>query len=227
MSRLIVVDGADGAGKGTQVALLCSRCDARGLKATVFDFPRYGQRTGKLIGDVLAGRHGDFLATSPYLASIPYMLDRAAARDEMRTALADADIVICNRYISSNLAYGAAKIADADERQRYIEFVEAVEHEEIRMPVPTLVLYLSVPVEVSFRLVEQKAARTYIAEGAKDQHEADMSYQARVAACYRELASARKDAWQVVECAPEGALLPPEAIHEKVWELVRLQCDFS
>jgi len=217
MGKMIVVEGADGAGKGTQVKLLYDRLVVKGAKVEIFDFPRYHKSTGKLVGEVLAGKHGDFLQTSPYLAAIPYMLDRAAARDELNAALAESDVVLCNRYIPSNLAYGSAKLPEPHERIAYTRFVEDIEYGELRMPKPDMVVYLAVSVDVARALIMKKAAREYLDGQAQDQHEADIAYQAKVAACYREIAS-QNERWRIIECVCDGILLAPDDVHALVWQ---------
>ena len=76
---LIVFEGIDGAGKATHVALLEKRLRKAGYTVTVFDFPRYKTSVGKFIRESLDGKHGDFLSVSPYIAAIPYALDRGGA----------------------------------------------------------------------------------------------------------------------------------------------------
>ena len=61
---LIDIEGADGSGKTEQAKRLFERLKKEGHAASYFDFPQYeGTRIGKLIGELLAGKHGDFMST--------------------------------------------------------------------------------------------------------------------------------------------------------------------
>lgn len=220
MYPLIVLEGGDGSGKATQATLLQERCRDTGAAVSVFDFPRYEQSyAGKLVGECLAGKHANFRHLSPHLASLPFTLDRAGARDEIAQARSQG-VVMCNRYTSSNIAYQAAKLLPAD-RDAFIAFLEALEYEELGIPRPDLVVYLDVPTHIASELISQKHARGYLAETGetKDQHERDTAYQDAVAEVYRELAGQRAD-WQVVTCTDtSGELRSRDAIHADVWKI--------
>ena len=218
---LIVLEGGDGSGKATQAALLRARLEEQHGEVTLFDFPRYEESlSGKLVGECLAGKHADFRTLSPYLASLPYVLDRIGVREQIAEQLTK-NIVMCNRYTPSNVAYQAAKLLPAD-RERFVTFIEALEYDEFKIPRPTLVLYLHVPTAIATRLIERKAERGYLSgtDQKKDQHERDTSYQEEVVRVYLDLAKERPD-WDVVNCIDEGGeLLSRESIHEQIWNIV-------
>ncbi|MCL5016289.1 MAG: thymidylate kinase [Patescibacteria group bacterium] len=205
---LIVVEGADGAGKATQVKLLKEEFVALGFCVSVFSFPRYDHLYGSLIRRGLNGEFGDFLGLNPYVASALWAADRAGARDELLDGLKKG-IVICDRYIQSNLAYQGAKL-EGKARAEFIRFTEEAEYGELGLPKPNLVVYLAVPVSVSSRLSG--------ARGKQDQHEANIRYQEEVSNVYRELAKERLD-WKIVECVREGRLRDPDDIHQEVVKL--------
>ena len=57
--KLIVFEGTDGSGKGTQLSLLVEMLKSRGIPYETLDFPRYGQSLfGDLAGRMLAGDFG-------------------------------------------------------------------------------------------------------------------------------------------------------------------------
>ena len=217
--KLVVIEGADGSGKGTQARLL-TKVIQEYTNATFFEFPRYKKSAfGKLIGRCLAGDFGDFVELSPYLSSLPYILDRARAKYLLLESLKEGH-VICDRYTTSNIAYQAAKLPEK-ERVEFIDFIEKGEYEELGLPVPDLVIYLAVPVEISTELVTKKSLRAYLnGDTKKDQYEADAGYQAKVAEMYQWLAKNNEN-WQVINCVKNGKLLSREEIHLKIMKLVK------
>ena len=120
---LIVLEGGDGSGKATQSKLLLEYLKKSG-RVSYFDFPQYGENVfGTLTGKCLSGDFGDFLHMSPYLSSLPYILDRACAKDKIISALRRGHVV-CNRYTPSNIGFQSAKISDKKEAEEPAEVSE-------------------------------------------------------------------------------------------------------
>ncbi len=216
---LIDIEGADGSGKATQAKLLAERLHKDGREVKSFSFPRYYEtRSGKLIGELLSGKHGDFMTIPPYLSALPYAMDRAVARDELRAALDSGAIVICDRYTSSNMAHQSAKLPK-DEQSRLVEFIEGLEYEDLHVPRPDVVIYLSVPTDISSDLISKKDDRAYTGGEKRDQAERNIAHQDRTRTAYLKLAEEKK--WYVVECVENGALRTVEDIHEELFSIIK------
>lgn len=215
---LIVIEGTDGAGKATQSQLLLRAWEKK-REISFFDFPRYKQSNfGRLIRRSLSGEFGNFLELSPYLSSLPYMLDRARAKYLLLEALKEGD-VICDRYTTSNLAHQGAKLP-TKEQQEFIRFIEESEYKELGLPRPDLVIYLWIPSEVSQKLMKKRALGKTEKAIALDQHESKAEYQDNVVNVYRKLA--RSKGWCVIKCVDDnGKLLSRKDIHTKVVEAVQ------
>jgi dTMP kinase len=216
---LIDIEGADGSGKATQTKLMKERLEREGHAVSSFSFPRYYEsRPGKLIGELLSGKHGDFMTIPPYISALPYAMDRAAAKDALREALTKG-IVISDRYTSSNLAHQSAKLPK-DEQPALVEFIEGLEYEDLGIPRPAVVIYLSVPTDISSDLIAQKDERAYTGGEKRDQAERNIAHQDRTRSAYLRLAAEK--GWHVVECIKDGTLRPIEDIHEELYALVKL-----
>ncbi len=218
--KLIVIEGGDGSGKATQAKLLFEKMKKNKMKVEMLSFPRYeNSLSGKLIGELLAGKHGDFMSMSPYVSSLPYVLDRVSVASEMREKLKKGIHLICDRFTPSNLAHQMAKLPET-EQDEFADFLERLEHEELQIPRPDLVLYLSVPADISYALVLQKAKRGYLDEGkARDVAERNHEHQQKTRKIYEKLSSVR-DSWRMLDCAPAGMLKSREDIHKDVWDIV-------
>lgn len=211
--NLIVLDTIDGGGKATQTKLLLARLarEAPDREVVFLDFPRYETPVGKIIRRYLSGEFGTLAATPPRFASLAYSIDRHLAADVIRAALSRGALCVANRYKSSNHAYQAAKLP-LDEQDAYHAWLDDLEFNTLGVPEEDLLILLNIPVADASRLVRGR--------NVPDIHEADLDYQRAVLAEYLRLA-AMKPHWKVVECVQDSALLPPEAIHERVWAVVR------
>jgi dTMP kinase len=101
--KFIVLEGGDGAGKTTQVALLSAWLDAIGLPHVSTREPG-GTPVGEAIREVVLGRADLDMPAETELLLI--LAARAAfVRDVVRPALAAGKVVIADRFSLSTLAY--------------------------------------------------------------------------------------------------------------------------
>ena len=218
---LIVFEGVDGSGKATQARLLLERLRRAGFRVGYLDFPRYGIGLfADLVARYLKGEFGPAGAVNPYLASLLYAGDRWEARDLLKRWLDAGCVVVCNRYTSANKGHQAGKLPGRAAQRDFLAWLDHLEYGVYGLPRPDLTILLDVPVATARRLVGRKGARAYMGGKKRDMHEADLRHQRQAAATYRRLARTEKG-WTVVNCAPKGALLPPETIAEKVWETIQ------
>ncbi|HEV7788699.1 MAG TPA: dTMP kinase [Pseudonocardia sp.] len=201
MGRLVVVEGLDGAGKRTLVESLAGALSAGGARVARAAFPRYDADVyGSLVADALHGRLGD-LTDSVHGMAVLFGLDRRAAAGELRTALAESDVVLVDRYLASNAAYGAARLHQSGAGD-FVAWVRALELERFAIPAPDLQLLLRVPREVA----AERAARreTLDASRARDSYESDDALQRRCSRVYDELAAADwVSPWRVLDGSGE------------------------
>lgn len=218
--KLIVIDGGDGSGKKTQFDLLLERLQEEDYDVQTKDFPQYGKKSAGAVEEYLNGHYGSPAEVGPYRASILFAVDRYDASFEMRKWLNQGKIVLCNRYVTANMAHQGGKISDPEERAKYFEWLKELEFELFKIPKPDINIFLHVPPEIASELIEKKGHREYIGGEGKDMLEADMQHQRDTEKVYLELAE-RLPNTHLVECAPGGKLMTPEEIHEKVWEVVK------
>ncbi len=205
--QLIVFEGIDGAGKATQVKLLAQKLRKSGASVTVFSFPDYSRPVGMFIHDSLHNKFGEHRALSAYHSSFLYAVDRAMAREKIIAALKKG-VVICDRYTTSTLAFGAAD-KPAKQRDAFRRFFEKFEYEDFQLPRPTRVIYLSLSVTLTQKWLKGRAKKL-------DANERDLRLQKAVAAEYARLAK-RKE-WRTVVCK-EGDT--PQAIARRVEDALR------
>jgi len=216
----VAIEGIDGSGKGTQAGLLVEAAERNGLSASLFSFPLYDDNPFSVaIGDYLNGVFGTVDEVHAELAGLLYACDRFHARPLLEQAIAENDLVVCDRYVASNLAHQGAKLAGV-ERERLVRWLTEVEFGEFRLPSPDLVLLLDLPPSTAQSLVSRKSARSYTAMAA-DIHEGASQHLASARDVYLDLAGRDPTCWRVIHAGDEdGRLRAPEEIAAEVWAAV-------
>ncbi|MGH3771200.1 MAG: dTMP kinase, partial [Pseudonocardiaceae bacterium] len=131
------------------------------------------------------GRLGD-VVDSVHAMAVLFALDRRAAVDELRALRRRHDVVLLDRYVASNAAYGAARLHEGAGGP-FVEWVRELEVDRFGVPVPDVQLLLRVPMSVAAARA-QRRARADSAQ-ALDLYETDLGLQARCAAVYDGLAA--------------------------------------
>jgi dTMP kinase len=153
---------------------------------TSLAFPRYHQSiTADLAAEALHGAHGD-LAESVYAMAVLFALDRAGAREEIDHLGAAHDVVILDRYVSSNAAYSAARLHQ-DAGGEAVEWVRALEFDRLALPRADWQILLDVPTALAAERAERRAEQE--SDRARDSYERDDGLQRRTAAVYAGLAA--------------------------------------
>jgi len=219
--KLIVIDGTDGAGKSTQTALLVRRLRKDGYSVVAEDFPQYGKKSAGLVEEYLTGAYGAAKRLGPYIPSIFYAADRFAASDRIRKNLAAGKIVICNRYVTANLAHQGGKIVSARKRWEFAKWVTNLEYGLFGIPRPDLNLILHLPAKVAQELVDNKAARNYLKGQKRDIHEKDLRHLKAAEKVYLEIA--KRFGYPVIGCYGRGRILSRPEIAERVRSMIKKQ----
>lgn len=212
MGRLIVVEGLDGSGKATLSAGLGARWTEQGRSVARLAFPRYGLGVhADLVKDALYGRLGD-LSESVYGTALLFALDRRGAADDIRQALAEYDIVLLDRYISSNAAYGSARLGAPARPNDFADWVRDLEIVRFDVPVPDLQILLDVPVALAQQRALSRAGTD--ATRALDTFESDGGLQQRTGLMYAELARRNYlSPWRLLEPEADGSVvIPPDLL---------------
>ena len=219
-NMLIVVEGLDGSGKSTQVARLREYLNEKCGEVEYIHFPRYDAAPyGELIGKFLRGGFGEISEVHSQLVALLFAEDRHGAGPGMRKALAEGKVVLLDRYVYSNIAYQCAKLPHYDEREDLRQWIINTEFGLFDLPRPDINLFLDVPigfVEEKLTASRKGGDREYLSPGQRDIHEASIDFQKTVRSIYLRQAEIDKGFLRI-DCSDEnGAMLPPDAIFEKV-----------
>tara|TARA_R110002167_G_scaffold71688_2_gene202074 strand:- start:3061 stop:3762 length:702 start_codon:yes stop_codon:yes gene_type:complete len=218
VGHLIVIEGGDGLGKSTQVSILKNKLEAQGKAIKEYDFPKKsGTPIGRLIGKFLTGGFGD---VAPEFLSLAFAADRFSQRDNILEDLRKGSIVICDRYVLSNIAFQTSKLANTDSQNELEELLLWLEYGEFSLPKPDLEIVLTSSdryYREGLHLVRSEdPTRTYLS-GTADIHEGSLDLQRAVNKFFSELPEGLKRKKLQIEDA-QGARKSIAAISDAIWE---------
>jgi dTMP kinase len=200
MTRLIVLEGLDGAGTTTQSRRLAAHLTGRGQRAHLTREPSDGP-IGRLIREMLTGHHA--LAAGPISQSTFGLLFAADRLDhlqrEVEPQLAAGATVISDRWYHSSLAYQGTG-ADRD----WIATLNA------RARRPDLTIFLQVRPEV--------AAQRRVAAGRVQELFEDLRMQQEVEAGYHATIAELTALGERIEVL-DGEL-PPDSVFQQILQLI-------
>lgn len=193
----ITFEGPEGAGKSTQLAHLAQRLGAAGLPLTVTREPG-GTAFGTRVREVLLDPALDMHALPEFLL---YSASRAQlVQDVIRPALERGEVVVCDRYFDSSLAYQGAG------RGLPLGLLQQITQEVTGGLVPDLTLLLDLDPELGLQRAAQR--------GHPDRLErADLAFHQRIRQGFLDLAVREPERFVVLDATQSA-----EKLAELVWE---------
>ena len=174
---LIVFEGVDASGKQTQTEILYNTLKEKVPNVSKITFPDYDSPSSALVKMYLGGMFGsDPSDVSAYAASAFYAVDRYASfKTDWGKKLESGEIVIADRYVTSNMIHQAAKIDDKDEKLKFLDWVYDFEYIKLGLPQPDKVFFLDMPPEFSKKLIAERDNKI-TGRKQKDIHENNSDY---------------------------------------------------
>ena len=200
----ITLEGGDGSGKSTQLALLVQWLEASGQTVVVSREPG-GTELGIELRDIVLHRRGEM---APRAEALIYAADRAHnIATKVRPALERGDVVVQDRYLDSSVAYqGAGRVLGGDEVRNVSLWAT-----EGLLPDLTILLDL-----------DESTGRDRLADSRTqyDRLEAEQQdFHARVRAGYLALAAAEPERFLVLDAQQDVETIA-EAIRGRVRQLL-------
>ena len=218
---LYVLEGTDGAGKGTQHTLIAERLKQEGYNILEEDYPQYDKFSSILVRMYLNGRFGPPKRLGAYIPSTFYALDRWQGKKRMKEHIANGGIIISNRYKSANDVHQSSKIQDPKKLDKFLNWLEWFEFDFIGIPRPDKVFFLNLAYEIGQANVSKKDNRAYIKNGNADIHEKDKDHLRESHARAVGLVD-RFDYWEEIKCDDgKGHQFSREQIHEEIYKRIK------
>lgn len=218
--KIIVIEGVDSSGKATQSKILSDRLKNEGKAVISVEFPNYHSTSSSVVKMYLAGDFGtDPSDVSPYAASTFFAVDRfASVRGEWKEYFDDGNIVIADRYTTSNMVHQASKLEDTKEKSEFLDWLYDFEYNVLSLPKPDLVIFLDMPVENARQLMKERANKIDNSS-VKDIHERNEGYLQKSYdnACF----VAEKYGWKRIKCAIDGKVRSIDDIADEIYNAVK------
>lgn len=217
MGKLIVIEGLDGSGKGTQAQILFERLEKEGRKVKKISFPVYSSDSSALVRMYLAGQFGSRPGdVNAYAASSFYAVDRFASfKADWGKEYNDDYIIIADRYTTSNGVHQCSKLPE-EKWNSFMDWLYDFEYSKLGIPAPDEVIYLDMSPQVSQKLLSGRYSGD---ESKKDIHEKDREYldRSRQAARF----CAEHDGWKTVKCDNGETPYSVEEISVAVYDAIK------
>jgi dTMP kinase len=193
-ARFIALEGPDGAGKSLQAVRLADALGGVGRQVTLTREPG-GTPLGESIRALLLD--ADTADRSPEVDALLFNAARAQlVRDVIRPALGRGEVVVCDRFADSTLAYqGYGSGLSLDGLRQMERFATA----GLR---PDLVVLLDLPVRDALARRASGAPEGLTRFERSSAH--DAAFHERVRQGYLELAAAEPERWRIVDAARDA-----------------------
>ncbi len=218
--KLVVIEGVDSSGKQTQSELLMSNIEGMRLSVEKIVFPNYDSDTSSLVKMYLGGEFGENANdVNPYMASAFFAVDRVGSMFSVwKERLENTQIVIADRYVTSNMIHQASKIENTAERESFLDWVYDFEYEKLNLPKPDLVIFLDMPVKHAMELMKNRPNKIDSSD-VKDIHESDEAYLNK---SYNNAVSvAQKYNWHTISCVKDDKIRSIEDISEEIFKVFK------
>ncbi len=192
---MIAVEGADKAGKHTQVMKIVDYLRANGIAAETLDFPQYNAFFGRLVRDYLNGKFGAVRDLPAEYTMLPYALDRQQHQPLIKSWLDAGKWVVLDRYTYSN-SFSVAK-TPRDQWDSKIQYMQDLEFNQMGIIKPDHNIYLYLDPKISYNM-RNHGLKAY-QNGQPDIHEQDFQLLYDVSNVYRHIAASDPTNWTIVD----------------------------
>ena len=181
MSLFIVFEGLDGSGKSTQQQLLNDKLQSDKISSISFREPG-----STVIGEKIVKILQSDQKLSPLSELLLFYVSRSAIIEEkIKPALENYDVVICDRYFYSSVAYQGYG------REMNIDFINQINDEVVKNIIPDLIFYMDIN-------WEEKKKRKGININDRFEKE-DRVFHNKVRSGYKSMAKKDSDKWKIID----------------------------
>lgn len=227
IGKLIVIEGTDCSGKETQSKMLVEKLKKDGYKIGLMSFPVYESPTGKIIGactlgkpemcrKILKSEHSFFEEgggnIDEIVACYLYAADRRYNLPTLLSLLENNDIVIVDRYVTSNMAHRGGMRKNKEDRLKLYNMLETLEYDFSGLPRPDKIFLLYMPYDYTCIIKKDRVEELDEAERCEE-------YLKKGEQAYLELADIYN--FDVINCIYNNSIRTIEDINDELYSKVK------
>lgn len=203
--KFITFEGCDGCGKSTQLKMMSDYLTQNGVPH-IFTREPGGGKISEAIREILLS--GKNMEMTDECEALLYAAARVQhLNDRVEPALAKGELVICDRYVDSSLAYQAYA------RGLGVDFISKINAFALEKYLPDVTVFIDLSPEAAFR-------RKKGADENDRLEQAGMAFHNRVYAGYKKLAEENPDRFVCID----GNQTPEEIFNQIVAALKEKNC---
>jgi len=213
---LITIEGTDGSGKKTQTQKLYEYLRSQKRDVVIISFPNYDSLSSGPVRIYLGGVFGEKgNCLDAYQASSLFAVDRLCTMKQIYNKLETDTIIIFDRYSQSNMIHQAGKITDKIQLDAFLNWLDHFEFETLKLPRVDKVIFLDVPVDISYKISTAREQMKIGEAFTYDIHERDKQH---LTDAYRAAKHvAKRFDWKIIPCTTKkGELKTIDEIHELI-----------
>lgn len=209
---IINIEGTDGSGKATQTKLLYDYLTGLGYKVKSLSFPNYNNRGCEPVKMYLAGEFNGMDGLDAYQVNSLFAVDRLTTL--AKEDFSNYDFVLLDRYTPSSMIHQSALTKTEAELNAFLDWVDYFEFKQLKLPKPDIVVFLDVPVEISFKLAQNRAELKDKNSATQDIYESNFAH--LKTAYERAKFIAKKFNWACINCTEGGKIKSIDDIHNLI-----------
>jgi dTMP kinase len=203
--KFITFEGCDGCGKSTQLKMMSDYLTQNGVPHIFTREPGGGKISESIREILLSGKN---MEMTDECEALLYAAARVQhLNDRVEPALAKGELVICDRYVDSSLAYQAYA------RGLGVDFISKINAFALEKYLPDVTVFIDLSPEAAFR-------RKKGADENDRLEQAGMAFHNRVYAGYKKLAEENPDRFVCID----GNQTPEEIFNQIVAALKEKNC---
>ena len=131
-----------------------------------------------------------------YQSSVLFAVDRFCTMTQLNKTIDNDSVVVFDRYVSSNMLHQGGKIHNDAELEKFLKWLEEFEFEVMKIPRPDKIFFLSVPPEISMKLIAERKNLKSMTE--KDIQESDENHLKNAFETGTKIS--KMFGWEVIDC---------------------------
>lgn len=214
---IIEIEGTDGAGKATQTKLLYDLLTNLGYKVKSLSFPNYENAGCQPVKMYLAGEFNGIEKLTAIQVNSLFAVDRLTtiAKEDF----SNYDFVLLDRYTASSMIHQSALTKTEKELNEFLEYVDDFEFNKLKLPKPDVIIFLDVPVEISFQLAHSRTELKDKDSQKQDIYESNFDH--LKTAYMRAKYVSKKFNWAIINCTENGKIKSIEEIHNLILKCLK------